>query len=451
MDILDYIKFIFVYRAYGWNGLLAPFVFSLSLGLLFFEWPQTRPKQYVLLFCNVAFLYVIRFFVGYFFTFLNYYHISVIAVFTLLSTILPCIFQYLIYLRIKSWYPRLMTMLSFLTCSILSSELTNILGELLGIWDLSLIFTFLFNALTLFICRFASPSKALPKTSVYALVQVALTLSSLIITSSVEIIFNSYNYRKTISGLLFAIIISCYIIASLAYLLFTRWSKDKERELEQQAIFLKRYAEDEMLRLTQVNSEEIKKIRHDLKGQYQMLQYFLANKEYDKLNTYLQEMTKSQYTPLHFVDCGNDVISAILNTEITRASQKDIQITYHFDITSKILISDYDLSHLLFNLLDNAIEAIERENPERRTILLSIALKRNYLFIKLLNSIEKDSTTREQALGTTSKSDKSYHGYGLKIVQEIVRKYDGIYQVDISKGTYHVDVALINEKREAIK
>ena len=56
------------------------------------------------------------------------------------------------------------------------------------------------------------------------------------------------------------------------------------------------------------------------------------------------------------------------------------------------------------------------------------------LFIKVANSTDKTA----DMLGnlTTSKDDKESHGVGMKIIKEIVEKYNGEYMVDIQDGMF---------------
>lgn len=86
-------------------------------------------------------------------------------------------------------------------------------------------------------------------------------------------------------------------------------------------------------------------------------------------------------------------------------------------------INKSDLTALLDNLLSNAFEAAK----ESTTKFISIVIdKKNEHYI-IFNVVNSCDTTPEKAgiFYATAKMDKSRHGYGLKIIDKIAKKYCG--------------------------
>lgn len=86
--------------------------------------------------------------------------------------------------------------------------------------------------------------------------------------------------------------------------------------------------------------------------------------------------------------------------------------------SSSVLIS------LFSNLLDNAIESCQMASSLNPKIELSIDYKGDFLIIFMQNTKETALIFNSLARKTT-KSDSLSHGFGLSIIEEIVKSYDG--------------------------
>ena len=88
-------------------------------------------------------------------------------------------------------------------------------------------------------------------------------------------------------------------------------------------------------------------------------------------------------------------------------------------------IAEMDISALFGNVLDNAIESVEKlDAPEKRLIHLYVAQQKNFLCIKIENYCEEKLTFRN-GMPQTTKKDKRFHGFGMKSIQSTVKKYGG--------------------------
>ena len=101
---------------------------------------------------------------------------------------------------------------------------------------------------------------------------------------------------------------------------------------------------------------------------------------------------------------------------------------------------DIDLSILFANLFDNAIDACSNK-PEKSMIYLTVGYEKAYLNIVMKNTVEKPVLPHNPDLVTTKK-DKTKHGYGLKTVEDIVKKYDGIKKYYEKENWFYADIWL---------
>ena len=443
MNFIDYLKAIFLYRPYSWNGVFSPLVFCLALRALFIEGKPTR-KRLILYLGNVGLFYILYILTSYFSLFAPFPVTTILIRF--LAPFLLCLFQFFIQLLAKKdRYTLLVTLLTFMTCVIGSDELTNIIGQVFNLWDSALVLTIVFDLFAFGLCRFLVPASFKNPDIVHIGLHIIVDLGALLAIGAVEYIFNN-GYRYTLSVPLLLGSIGIYLATISSYVLYVKVTREKERDIERQGIFFKKYTGETMTRLTEENIEENRKLRHDLKAQYQLIGYYIDKKDYDALRKYCSEMENETFTTLHFIDCGNVAISGVVNLEMRKARSKDLVLNHDIVVPRKLSLSDYDITHLVFNLLDNAIEAVDREKPEDKTIDLSIVLKNTILTICVKNAIRDGNHDSEQ----TSKEDKNFHGYGIKIVKQIVKKNNGLYNKKVTDREYLVEVGIpcreINEK-----
>ena len=130
-----------------------------------------------------------------------------------------------------------------------------------------------------------------------------------------------------------------------------------------------------------------------------------------------------QHTRLHPC-CEDNLILAILESKRLIAEQSNIQVDYQIILPESSLVESPDLSSVLFNLLDNAIDACRVSGAEKPCISLHLSTSKGFLAVIVKNS--KDP--HMHFTHNTTKNDTANHGLGLSIVEDICCKYDGSYQ-----------------------
>ena len=76
---------------------------------------------------------------------------------------------------------------------------------------------------------------------------------------------------------------------------------------------------------------------------------------------------------------------AILNSKISLARSKDIQVIADADIPVKLNSSEIDLCCIIGNLFDNAIDASLQLPKEKRLIRIYMDMKNTQLYISFTN------------------------------------------------------------------
>lgn len=106
---------------------------------------------------------------------------------------------------------------------------------------------------------------------------------------------------------------------------------------------------------------------------------------------------------------------------------------YHFE--------ESDIFVILYNLFDNAIEACENIYTREKWIYLSLRLINNMFMLCIQNSYEIEPKYENGEL-LTIKTDKHFHGIGMKSVKKIVEKYEGQLEYDNKQNIFEVSITL---------
>ncbi len=188
--------------------------------------------------------------------------------------------------------------------------------------------------------------------------------------------------------------------------------------MKQQDEMRKQYAENIKYRY-----DEIRRIRHDMKQSYTVLETLLSQNQISEALEYIRA-GKSAITKTEvIIDVGNEFVNSILNTKLSAAKQLGIEVICSCakDISG---IEAVDMCTLLGNMLDNAIEAAEQCPSPRRLIEMKITSSDGKVVIHAMNSIKGSVLDENNELNTT-KQDSAEHGFGVKSIRLIAKKYSG--------------------------
>lgn len=169
------------------------------------------------------------------------------------------------------------------------------------------------------------------------------------------------------------------------------------------------------------SAKKIQVLKHDLKKSLYVLKKLTENGEYDKILNYLNEQLEIvEYNP-SISYTGNHIIDCILSSKSLHCKDEKIVFTYSVDKNCLGYIDVLDMSILLLNGLDNAIENV---SIKHRNIYLSIKKKANILQIRIENYVDYDVLKSNPKL-KTQKEDSQFHGFGIASIKMIAEKYKG--------------------------
>lgn len=192
------------------------------------------------------------------------------------------------------------------------------------------------------------------------------------------------------------------------------------------------------------HDEDQKILIHDIKKHLMSISELNKKGEHEKIDTYISHIINSPALCPSVQICGNNLLNSILCRYSSICYDKSISL--HTDIRNGLLeFMEYDdLTALFCNLLDNAQEAAEGI-PET-FISISVTYKENtkLTIISLVNSCAVNPFPEKTGLLASAKKNNPFHGYGLKSINRIVKKYNGEMNLYYNEddNTFHTVIYL---------
>ena len=125
--------------------------------------------------------------------------------------------------------------------------------------------------------------------------------------------------------------------------------------------------------------------RHDYRNHIQTMKVLAAEGDLDALKKYLDKLDEDLNTVDVVVKTGNKMTDAILNSKISLAKSKGINVIADAKVPVELKMSDIDLCIVIGNLFDNAIEASLALPEQERLIRLYMDIKNTQLYMCLTN------------------------------------------------------------------
>lgn len=188
--------------------------------------------------------------------------------------------------------------------------------------------------------------------------------------------------------------------------------------------------------------EKQKILIHDIRKHLFSIAELNEKKETQKVADYIHQIIQSSDMQTSIRVSDNNLLNTILFRVKQQCKEQDTTLIADIRAGCLNFISEYDLTALFSNLLDNAVEATQ--NVSCAFIEISITSRNNdSIVITMINSCNKDPFINNHHLSTTKK-EKHTHGYGMKSIERVIKKYSGNSQLYYNKEnrTFHTIIIL---------
>lgn len=181
--------------------------------------------------------------------------------------------------------------------------------------------------------------------------------------------------------------------------------------------------------------ESVRHIKHDMKNHLMVIASYLNQNEQESAKAYVSEILDKLNAVHSYIETGNSLLNHILNEKLNLAREYGISVKAEIENVSFAKMESMDFSALLSNMLDNAIEACQKQSVKELQVKISV--KRGYEILLVKNKIDVSVLQQNPELRTT-KEEKESHGYGVTQMKAIVEKYEGLCDFYEEEGWFCV-------------
>ena len=183
------------------------------------------------------------------------------------------------------------------------------------------------------------------------------------------------------------------------------------------------------------SQSRLNEIKHDIKNQYIVLGALLKEGNIAEAENYLHQSVETIAEIDHFYT-NNPVLNYLLNEKEAAAKEAGIQLTISSFLPQKINLSNELLAVVLGNLIDNALQAVQRlPHTAEKNVALLIKQLDNNLLIEVSNPFDP---TEE-----TTRSHRKREGLGIRNVKRVTEENGGIYNQWLQEDRYVVSILLL--------
>lgn len=292
---------------------------------------------------------------------------------------------------------------------------------ILGIWS-----KLLYLILAVICARLFSPCKYETEEPSFFVLFCILPLVSALIAAAIIYIGMHSEVDQTV-GAMMAINISSLLIINLLFLSIYNHLQKMHAEQLQTKLRIQKEEDDalyyQMLQ-KQADSQQI--LVHDIKNHIHAIKRLAEQGETDEIVAYLSQIDKTVLSIPKTRICNEPVLNILLLRFMDDCKKADI--VFFCDVRGNCLtmMDSTSITALFSNLLSNAFEAaiLSKEKEIELTVRYSDMQAAVVILVK--NSCETPPTIDINGGYTTNKKDRNKHGIGLKSIQRIVQKYQGL-------------------------
>ncbi len=177
---------------------------------------------------------------------------------------------------------------------------------------------------------------------------------------------------------------------------------------------------------------EMRGYKHDFHNHLQTLKSYLDAGDTERAREYVLELDKHLMNVDTLLKTGNVSLDAILSAKIAQAKSEGVAVTVKANVPDGLTVSDLELSIIVGNLLDNAIEACRAAQGDK-FIRLFLGMKGKMLYFSMLNA----AGAKLKKSGTLFATGKSgAHGFGLRRAEAIIKEHGGWVKYNSEDGAF---------------
>lgn len=267
----------------------------------------------------------------------------------------------------------------------------------------------------------------------------ALFLYPLIITIMLALFLYTstiYDFSEQINILYAIVSIASLVFCCMIFIINQKIQKQEADLMTLQTEAQKNETNKTFYELLEKKNEDQRVLAHDIRHHFSVIQ---SMQNIDEVKQYLSKI-QSEYDEYKFIGKSkNKMLDLILSKYSHICETNNIKLSADIRSSNLKFIADNDLTSLLSNLFDNAVDAAK--DADDAFIRFTTRKDKNFVVLSVVNSSPSVPKSKGEKLITTKK-DKTLHGYGMKSIEKSAKKYGGIchWEYNEDDKSFHFNI-----------
>lgn len=269
-----------------------------------------------------------------------------------------------------------------------------------------------------------------------------MPLSSILMLLVIRYFAYEVNISDTINLLLNISAIITLFANIVVFLIYEKSLKNAKELYNLKTIQQQEEINEKYFQIIEQSNKDMKIFSHDIKNHLTQIRNIdNINDVYEYIDKLMPNINKFTYTGIS----KNKMLDLIFSKYYTLCERKGISFKIDSKTANLCYIDDIDLSTLMNNLLDNAVEAAEKSSKKFIEIYI---FSKNEFFDGLIikNSCDSKPISKNDKLKTT-KLNSNDHGIGLTSVKRILKKYDSLYNWNYIENAKTFETSIVFSKK----
>lgn len=231
-----------------------------------------------------------------------------------------------------------------------------------------------------------------------------------------------------------------FIVIATIYLSFHAVRKAGE-EYDVERLNYMLHLQSESLEKFIGQERELYRLRHELEHKLFTVQYLFEKDQKEEGFRVLKQMIVELCGDAKNISISQNIVETVITNIEKKYETEAIRIEKEILFPDETIMELVDLSILLGNLLDNAMEAAVKSMEKR--VEISVREEYNCLYIKISNTFSAENS---DVKAFTSKKMAGEHGFGMRNIREIVGRYGGELITYDEGEWFYADVIIYGQK-----
>ena len=183
------------------------------------------------------------------------------------------------------------------------------------------------------------------------------------------------------------------------------------------------------------------RLRHELEHKLFTVQYLFEKNQKEEGFRVLKQMIVEMCGNAKNISVSQNIVETVITNIEKKYETEAIHIEKEIFFPDETIMEMIDLCILLGDLLDNAMEAAA--GSEEKQVKINVREEFNCLYLKIANTFSKKHSDVEAFV---SKKETGRHGFGMRNIREIVRRYGGEFITYDEGEWFYADVIIYGQK-----